>query len=163
MVEFGADDAPASSAAAESIRHQDSLPESAACRLDATEKVHVRTNDSEVEPPTRSDVAVTNAAVMQGHRRVDANTVQNEPRQFIENLVGSRQRLFTCDDRIGTREERKHGIAHELEDFAACAGDGRHHEVEVCIQEFKHLSVGQAVRQFGKAAKVAKQKRGLTR
>jgi len=99
--------------------------------------------------------------VVQGDADIESNFVELEPVNFTQDVPGGDQCRRAAAARIVPWKERKNGIAHKLQHFAALARDGWNHLVKVGVQQLEHPVAGELVRYLGKATQVAKQQRCL--
>src|ERR1051325_6992015 len=127
------------------------------------DEVDVGTDQREIEPRSRPNVAVAHRAVMQGYPGAQLGIRCREPVQPVESLLCGTESGGATSGGCRAMEEREYGVAHEFEDLAASNGDCRDYAIKIGIQQLKHLVSGKPVRYRRKIPQVAQQQGRLQR
>jgi len=127
----------------------------AAHGLNAADEIDVRTDQREIEPSAGADVPVAHLTVMQRDAGVQLGNGRGEPREIIQCAEGALERDGTGLRRIIPVEEGEGRVAHELEDFAAGAGDGRNDAIEISVEQLENARARQPVGELSEPAQIA--------
>jgi len=125
--------------------HQQLLASARARCFYPADEVDVGTDQREIEPRSRSNVAIADRAVMQGYPGAQLGIRRREPVQPVESLLCGIESGGATSGGCRAMEEREYGVAHEFEDLAASIGDCRNDAVKIVIQQFQHLVTGEPV------------------